>query len=136
ASRRVVHDDQRALVVTAAPLTSFAGEPVGHVALVADASRALATLRKSHAVGFAIAFVGCAAAGGLLIFLSRRLDRVYTRLEQLHTTADELRERAEQRAAGLAAVSVMTRSIASARTPGEAGSAVATAAASILGAAL
>jgi len=75
-------------------------------------------------------------AGLVLILLSRRLDKVYVRLEQLHASAEELRERAERRAAGLAAVSVMTRSIALARSPGEAGSAVATAATGVLGAAL
>ncbi len=135
-TRRVVYRGEQPLVVSVVPLMAFSGEPVGHVELVSEVSRTLTTLRRSQLVAFAITFVGCAIAGTLLVLHWRRLDKVYARLEQLHATAEEHRDRAERRAAGLAAVSVMTRSIASARTPGEAGSAVATAATTLLGAAL
>lgn len=135
-SRHVVQTDQRPWAVTLVPLTAFSGEAVGHLALLFDASRTIATLETSHAVTLMIAFIGCAVAGGLLLLLSRRLDGFHTRIEQLHATAEEHRRRAERRAAGLAAVSVMTRSIASAQTPEDAATAVASAATSVLGAAL
>lgn len=135
-SRHVVQNDQQALAVTLLPLTSFSGQMVGHLALVFDAPRMIATLEASNAVTLVIAVIGCVAAGGLLLLLSRRLDGFHIRLEQLHATADEHRKRAERRAEGLAAVSAMTRSIASAETPAQAATAVANAAATVLGAAL
>jgi hypothetical protein len=135
-SRHLVRDDRRAVVVTLLPLTALGDHVVAHVALLFDVSPTMALVETGHTVTLVIAFVGCAVAGALLILLSRRLDGVYARLGQLHRTADDMRQRAEARAAGLAAVAVMTRSIASARTPGEAAEAVATAASSVLGAAL
>jgi hypothetical protein len=135
-SRHVVQDDQKQVVISLIPLTAFSGEMVAHLALVVDASRAIATLQKSNAVTFVIASLGFALAGGLLLLLSRRLARVHASLERLHATADEDRERAERRAARLSAVSVMTRSIASSDTPEQAGRAVADAATDVLGAAL